>query len=103
MEDVHKLVRTQLGHITALVRLASVSILTFVLVMMLMNVSWVIHVQENVSTPLDHFSVDVQMDKLMIQSLTGVLIQITVPAIHASIDVSVVALPISVIACLDMF
>jgi len=103
MEDVHKLVRTQLGHITALVGLDTASIPTFVLVMTLMNVSWVIHVQENVLTPLGHFSVDVRVDKLMIQSLTDVLIQITVPVIHASIVVSVVAPPISVIACQDIF
>ena len=54
-------------------------------------------------TLLDHFSVDVQVDKLTIRLLTDVFLQITVPAILASIDVSVVALPISVIACLGMF
>ena len=48
MEDVNKHVRTQLGHITALVWLDTPSILTFALVMILMSVLWVTHVQENV-------------------------------------------------------
>ena len=103
MEDVHKHVRTQLDRITALVRLDIISIPIFVLVMTLMSVSWVIHVQENALTSLGHITVDVQKDKLMIRLLTDVLLQIIVPAILASISVSVIALPISVIACLGMF
>ena len=102
MEDASRHVRTQWGHSTALVKLATISTVTSVPVMILMNVLSVIHALANALTPLDHSSVDVVVVRHMIQSLIDVLHQITVLVTRVSIDVSVVAALITATVCQAM-
>jgi len=102
MEDVSKHVRTQLVRSTALVNLDTTLMETFALVMTSMNVLLVTHALVNALILLDHFSAGVLEIKRMIQSLTGVLLQTTVPVTLVNIDASVAAILTTATVCLVM-